>query len=81
MAGEDTNIAQIKNGQLALSYDFGGIAYGQSMAGLLERELSGGKLDDEVVEAPLGTVYTKDNVDDFVPWTKQIEYAKIPSSF
>jgi ribose transport system substrate-binding protein len=81
MAGEDTSIAQLEKGELALSYDFDGLAYGTEMAGLVGRSLSGEKLDNEVVEAPLGTVYTEDNVDDFVPWTEQITYVKIPSSF
>lgn len=81
MAGEDTSIAQVKNGELALSYDFDGLAYGAAMADMIIRSLSGEELDNEVVDAPLGTVYTADNVADFVPWTERITYVKIPSSF
>lgn len=81
MAGEDTSIDQVKNGQLALSYDLGGLEYGKAMSGLVARSLGGEKLDNAVVEAPLGTVYTKDNVADYVPWTSRLTYVKIPSSF
>ncbi|MBM0123737.1 sugar ABC transporter substrate-binding protein [Pimelobacter simplex] len=81
MAGEDTNIAQIEDGTLALSYDFNGLDYGKAMAGLVQRALSGEELDNEVVEAPLGQVYTKDNVGDYKPWTERQTYIKIPSGF
>ena len=81
MAGEDTNIAQVKKGTLALSYDFSGLDYGKAMAQLVERALSGEKLHNEVVEAPLGAVYTKSNVNDYKPWTERQTYIKIPSGF
>lgn len=81
MAGEDTNIAQVKSGQLALSYDLDGLAYGTAMAGLVTRALTGEKLDNAVVDAPLGKIYTKDNVAGYVPWTKRQAYVQIPSTF
>lgn len=81
MAGEDTNIAQIEEGTLALSYDFNGLDYGKAMAGLVQRALTGEELDNEVLEAPLGEVYTKDNVGDYEPWTERQTYVKIPSGF
>jgi ribose transport system substrate-binding protein len=81
MAGEDTNIEQVKQGTLALSYDLNGLEYGQEMAGLVGRALTGEDLHNEVVEAPLGTVYTEENVDSYVPWTERLTYVKIPSTF
>lgn len=81
MAGEDTNIAQVKNGQLALSYDLDGLKYGSVMATLVARSLTGEKLNNTVADAPLGAIYTKDNVDSFVPWTVRVKYIQIPSAF
>lgn len=81
MAGEDTNIAQVEDGALALSYDFNGLDYGKAMAGLVGRALAGEQLDNEVVEAPLGEVYTQDNVAGYKPWTERQTYIKIPSGF
>ncbi|GAA3645362.1 hypothetical protein GCM10022237_01030 [Nocardioides ginsengisoli] len=81
MAGEDTNIAQVKQGQLALSYDFNGLDYGKAMADLVKRALTGEKLHNEIVDAPLGQVYTKTNVADYKPWTERQTYIKIPSGF
>ncbi|NIK61505.1 sugar ABC transporter substrate-binding protein [Kribbella shirazensis] len=81
MAGEDTNIAQVRSGQLALSYDLDGLAYGKAMAGLVQRALTGETLDNTVVQAPLGKVYAKDDVDGYVPWTKRLTYVEIPSTF
>ncbi|WP_020392075.1 sugar ABC transporter substrate-binding protein [Kribbella catacumbae] len=81
MAGEDTTIAQVKSGQLALSYDLDGLAYGKAMGGLVQRALTGEKLDNAIVQAPLGRIYTKDNVADYVPWTKRLNYVEIPSTF
>ncbi|WP_377322994.1 sugar ABC transporter substrate-binding protein [Pimelobacter simplex] len=81
MAGEDANIAQLKSGELALSYDFGGTNYGKEMAGLVARALKGEKLANEVVEAPLGEIFTQDNVGDFVPWPERIQYVELPHTY
>jgi ribose transport system substrate-binding protein len=81
MAGEDTNVDQVKSGHLALTYDLDGLKYGTAMAGLVTRALTGEKLDNAVVQAPLGAIYTKDNVADYVPWTQRQTYVKIPSTF
>jgi len=81
MAGEDTNVEQVRQGTLALTYDLDGLEYGKAMAGLVVRSLNGEELDNEVVEAPLGAIYSKDNVDDYVPWTERLTYVKIPSTF
>lgn len=81
MAGEDTNIEQIKQGQLALSYDFNGLEYGTRMAELVATGLENEGVKNEVADAPLGEVYTEENVDSFVPWAERQEYIKIPSTF
>lgn len=81
MAGEDTSIDQVNQGILALSYDLNGLEYGKAMGLLVARALSGEELDNEVVEAPLGSVFTQDNIDTYVPWTERISYVKIPSTF
>lgn len=81
MSGEDTNVGQVKNGKLAVNFDFDGPAYGKVMSELVIRGLGGEKLDNEVVDGPLGGVYTKDNADEYVPWTERLTYIKIPSSY
>jgi ribose transport system substrate-binding protein len=81
MAGEDTNIAQVKDGQLALSYDLDGLKYGDVMASLVTQYLKGDKAAPAVADAPLGAIYTKDNVSTFVPWTARVSYIQIPSTF
>lgn len=81
MAGEDTNIDQVKAGTLALAYDFNALDYGKTMAELVARSLEGETLNNEVVQAPVGTLYSKDNVDQFVPWTQRVTYIDLPSTF
>jgi ribose transport system substrate-binding protein len=81
MAGEDTNIAQVKKGELALSYDLDGLKYGSVMAQLVTGELLRKIPAGTVADAPLGTVYDKTNVDQFVPWTQRVQYIQIPATF
>jgi ribose transport system substrate-binding protein len=81
MAGEDANIEQLRTGELALSYDFDGTNYGKEMAQLVARSLEGEQLDNEVVEAPLGKIFTQDNVADFVPWPERIQYVELPHTY
>ncbi|WP_182376182.1 sugar ABC transporter substrate-binding protein [Nocardioides sp. WS12] len=81
MSGEDVNISQVKDGKLAVNFDFDGPAYGKVMSELVIRALSGEKLDNEVVDAPLADVYNEDNAADYVPWTERLTYVKIPSSY
>jgi ribose transport system substrate-binding protein len=81
MAGEDTNITQLQDGTLAVSYDLNGLEYGSVMADLVTRSLTGDVAEGTVVEAPEGSVFTTDNADDFEPWTERVEYIDIPSTF
>lgn len=81
MAGEDTNIVQLQDGTLAVSYDLNGLEYGSTMAELVTGSLTGEIADGTVVEAPEGEVYTPDNADEFVPWTERVDYIDIPSTF
>jgi ribose transport system substrate-binding protein len=81
MAGEDTNITQLQDGTLAVSYDLDGLKYGSVMAKLVTGSLTGATPDGTVVDAPAGAVFTKDNAGDFVPWTERVHYVDIPSTF
>ena len=81
MAGEDTNVEQVKKGTLALTYDLNGLDYGKVMGQMVAKSLSGTKLTNEVVDAPTGTIYTKDNVGTYIPWSQRLTYADIPSKF
>ena len=81
MAGEDTNITQLQDGTLAVSYDLDGLQYGSVMADLVTRSLTGKVADGTVVDAPEGAVFTKDNAATFVPWTKRVSYIDIPSTY
>lgn len=81
MAGEDANIAQLKSGQLDVSYDLDGTTYGSEMARLVARGLGGEALHNAVVNAPLGEIFTQDNVKDFVPWSKRIQYVDLPHTY
>jgi ribose transport system substrate-binding protein len=81
MAGEDTNITQLQDGSLAVSYDLDGLKYGSVMAELVSGSLTGETPDGTVVDAPEGAVFTRDNADDFEPWTERVHYVDIPSTF
>ena len=81
MAGEDTNVDQVKKGTLALTYDLNGLDYGKVMGQMVAKALSGTKMTNEVIDAPTGTIYTKDNVGTYIPWSQRLTYADIPSKF
>jgi ribose transport system substrate-binding protein len=81
MAGEDTNITQLQDGTLTVSYDLNGLEYGSVMADLVTRSLTGDVAEGTVVEAPEGSVFTSENAAEFVPWTERVEYIDIPSTF
>ena len=81
MAGEDTNIAQLQDGTLAVAYDLNGLAYGSVMADLVTRSLTGQVADGTVVPAPTGDIYTPANAKDYKPWSERVHYVDIPSTF
>lgn len=81
LGGEDANIAQLESGQLAVAYDFNGYAYGTTFGGLITDVLAGDVVDEVVVDAPLGKLYTADNADQYVPVAERFRYVDIPSGF
>ena len=81
LGGEDANMEQIRKGELAMAYDFNGYEYGTTFGPIVAQYLQGDEFEHKVVDAPLGTLYTKENVDDYEPATSRFRYVKIPSGF
>ncbi|WP_235734390.1 sugar ABC transporter substrate-binding protein [Nocardioides alcanivorans] len=82
LAGEDINMAQVEDGQISMAFDFNGIAIGQTMAAeLIAPYLETGSVQQSTVKAPLGELYTSENVEDFTSWCERIQYVNLPSTY
>ncbi|WP_235734408.1 sugar ABC transporter substrate-binding protein [Nocardioides alcanivorans] len=81
LGGEDANIDQLKSGQLAVAYDFNGYAYGTTFGPLAADVVQGKTLENKIIDAPLGKLYTEENADEYVPAAERFRYVKIPSGF
>ena len=81
LGGEDSNIAQLKSGQLAVAYDFNAYAYGSTFGPLVADVLEGKMPESKTIDAPLGKLYTRDNADEYMPASERYRYVKIPSGF
>jgi ribose transport system substrate-binding protein len=80
--GSDIGIAAVKKGDLYATCDFDPIGLGQAMGKAVVAQVDGSKDYKDSFQLtppdPSKCLYTKDNVADYVPWTKRVKQVDIP---